>query len=102
MLLARLHNGGVSGQRLTDLFGVARSTLLRWGRALKSGDLDRIIVARGHWKELLRRIRVLYGGMKAKMVAEELKALSIKGDQAAAERIKRAKLGSCLNIQQVY
>jgi hypothetical protein len=42
MLLARLHNGGVSGQRLTDLFGVARSTLLRWGRALKSGDLDRI------------------------------------------------------------
>jgi len=42
MLLARLHNGGVSGQRLTDLFGVARSTLRRWGRALKSGDLDRI------------------------------------------------------------
>jgi len=42
MLLARLHNGGVSGQRLTDLFGVARSTLLRWGRALKSGDMNRI------------------------------------------------------------
>ena len=42
MLLARLHNGGVSGQRLTNLFGVARSTLRRWGQALKSGDLDRI------------------------------------------------------------
>lgn len=42
MLLARLHNAGVSGQRLTDRFGTARSTLLRWGRALKSGDLDRI------------------------------------------------------------
>jgi len=42
MLLARLHNGGVSGQRLTDRFGVARSTLRRWGRALKSGSLDRI------------------------------------------------------------
>ncbi|MDP7269276.1 MAG: hypothetical protein QF408_14015 [Pirellulales bacterium] len=42
MLLARLHNGGVSGQRLTDRFGVARSTLRRWGRALKSGNLDRI------------------------------------------------------------
>ena len=42
MLLARLHNGGVSGQRLTDLFGVARSTLRRWGRALKSGDMDRM------------------------------------------------------------
>jgi len=42
MLLARLHNAGVSGQRLTDRFGAARSTLRRWGRALKSGDLDRI------------------------------------------------------------
>jgi len=42
MLLARLHNGGVCGQRLTDIFGVARSTLRRWGYALKSGDLDRI------------------------------------------------------------
>lgn len=45
MLLARLHNSGVSGQRLTDRFGVARSTLRRWGRALKSGDLDRIQAA---------------------------------------------------------
>ena len=42
MLLARLHNGGVSGQRLTDRFGIARSTLRRWGRALKSGSLERI------------------------------------------------------------
>ncbi len=42
MLLARLHNAGVSGQRLTDRFGTARSTLRRWGRALKSGDMDRI------------------------------------------------------------
>lgn len=42
MLLARLHNAGVSGQRLTDRFGAARSTLRRWGRALKSGDMDRI------------------------------------------------------------
>ena len=42
MLLARLHNSGVSGQRLTDRFGAARSTLRRWGRALKSGDMDRI------------------------------------------------------------
>jgi len=42
MLLARLHNAGVSGQRLTDRFGVARSTLRRWGRALKSGSLERI------------------------------------------------------------
>ena len=33
MLLARLHNAGVAGQRLTDRFGVARTTLRRWGRA---------------------------------------------------------------------
>lgn len=42
MLLGRLHNAGVSAQRLTDRFGTARSTLRRWGRALKSGDMDRI------------------------------------------------------------
>ena len=29
MLLARLYNGGVTGQRLTNAFGVARSTLRR-------------------------------------------------------------------------
>lgn len=42
MLLARLFNSGVPGLRLTEIFGVARSTLLRWGRALKSGDMDRV------------------------------------------------------------
>jgi len=42
MLLARLHNSGVAAQRLTDRFGVARSTLRRWGRALKSGDMERL------------------------------------------------------------
>ncbi len=42
MLLARLHNGGVSWRRLAKRFGVARSTLRRWGQALKSGDMERI------------------------------------------------------------
>ena len=42
MLLARLYNAGVSGRRIKDTFGVARTTLRRWGRALKSGDLERI------------------------------------------------------------
>ncbi len=42
MLLARLYNGGVYGRTLTRTFGVARSTLRRWGRALKSGDMERI------------------------------------------------------------
>lgn len=45
MLLARLYNAGVSGRRLKETFGVARSTLRRWGRALKSGDMDRIRTA---------------------------------------------------------
>ena len=43
MLLARLYNGGVTGQRLTNAFGVARSTLRRWGEGLKSGNADRIL-----------------------------------------------------------
>ena len=42
MLLARLYNGGVSGRKLKKVFGVARSTLRRWGCALKSGDMERI------------------------------------------------------------
>lgn len=42
MLLARLYNAGTHGRRLTERFGVARSTLRRWGRALKSGDMERI------------------------------------------------------------
>lgn len=42
MLLARLSNAGVHGRTLTRTFGVARSTLRRWGRALKSGDMERI------------------------------------------------------------
>jgi len=42
MLLARLYNAGTHGRTLTERFGVARSTLRRWGRALKSGDMERI------------------------------------------------------------
>ncbi len=42
MLLARLYNAGVSGGKIKEAFGVACSTLRRWGRALKSGDLERI------------------------------------------------------------
>jgi hypothetical protein len=42
MLLARLHNSGVSSRRLKETFGIARSTLRRWGRAIKSGEMERI------------------------------------------------------------
>ena len=36
MLLARLYNSGVGGRRLKKTFGIARSTLRRWGRALRA------------------------------------------------------------------
>ena len=45
MLLARLYNSGVSSRRLKKTFGIARSTLRRWGRAIKSGDMERIRMA---------------------------------------------------------
>ena len=45
MLLARLYNAGVSGRKIKETFGVARSTLSRRGRALKSGDMERITKA---------------------------------------------------------
>jgi len=45
MLLARLYNAGVGGRKINETFGVARSTLRRRGRALKSGDMERITKA---------------------------------------------------------
>ncbi len=42
MLLARLYNAKMSGRKLVEKFGVARSTLQRWGAALKNGDMDEI------------------------------------------------------------
>ncbi len=45
MVAARLYNSGVSSRKLKETFGFARSTLLRWGRALKSGDMERVSIA---------------------------------------------------------
>lgn len=42
MLLARLYNAGVKVKELVKCFGVAHTTLRRWGLALKSGDMERI------------------------------------------------------------
>jgi hypothetical protein len=42
MLLARLYNAKVRVRTLVECFGVAHTTLRRWGLALLSGDLDRI------------------------------------------------------------
>ena len=42
MLLARLYNAKVQVQSLVKCFGVAHTTLRRWGLALLSGDMERI------------------------------------------------------------
>ena len=42
MLLARLYNAKVGVKKLVECFGVAHTTLRRWGLALLSGDMDRI------------------------------------------------------------
>ena len=45
MLLGRLHNMKLSGRELAKRFEVSRSTIARWGRALKSGDMKKMEVA---------------------------------------------------------
>jgi len=42
MLLARLYNAKVQVQSLVECFGIAHTTLRRWGLALLSGDMDAI------------------------------------------------------------
>ncbi len=42
MLLARLYNAKVQVQSLVKCFGIAHTTLRRWGLALLSGDMERI------------------------------------------------------------
>jgi hypothetical protein len=42
MLLARLYNSKVQVQSLVGCFGIAHTTLRRWGLALSSGDMERI------------------------------------------------------------
>jgi len=45
LLIARLYNAGVKAKSITEKFGIARTTMKRWGDALKSGDADRLIAA---------------------------------------------------------
>ncbi len=45
MLLGRLHNMKRSARELAEIFEVSRSTIARWGRALKSGDMQKMEVA---------------------------------------------------------
>lgn len=45
LLIARLYNAGVKAKSITEKFGIARTTMKRWGDALKSGDADRLVAA---------------------------------------------------------
>jgi len=60
LLLARLYNAGLKTSALTAAFGVARTTLKRWGDALKSGDPERrvrVLAGRHHPRKLTPEIR---------------------------------------------
>lgn len=43
LLAGRLYNAGLKIQSLSEVFGVDRKTLQRWGRALRSGDAEELI-----------------------------------------------------------
>ncbi len=42
LMLARLYNAGVNVSRLIEKFGYSRPTIQRWGKALKSGDAEKL------------------------------------------------------------
>jgi len=45
LLIARLYKASVKAKALTDTFGVARTTMKRWGDALASGDAKQLVRA---------------------------------------------------------
>jgi hypothetical protein len=59
LLLARLYNAKVKAKTLVETFGVAHTTLRRWGEALKGDDpelLVRILAGRHHPRKLTAEI----------------------------------------------
>ena len=99
MLLARLYNARVKVVSLVACFGVAHTTLRRWGLALLSGDMDRINRAFGG-QGAERKITVeidfyvrdrfhqLYGSCRNynKKIQEEIKKYFNK--EVSAERLR--------------
>lgn len=43
LLIARLYNCGIKAKSITDVFSVARTTMKRWGRAIRCSDPEQII-----------------------------------------------------------
>lgn len=59
MLIARLYNAGLKVKTLTETFKIERTTMKRWGDALKSDDpeaLIRIFAGLGHPRKLTKEI----------------------------------------------
>jgi transposase len=61
LLIARLYNAGIRASSIKKAFGIARSTMKRWAKALKSGD-----------PELL--VRALSGAGAPRKLTEEIRA----------------------------
>jgi hypothetical protein len=45
LLIARLFNARVNAKSINEQFGIARTTMNRWGNALKSGEPERLLAA---------------------------------------------------------
>ena len=45
LLIARLYNAGMHVKPITETFGIARTTMSRWGDALRSGDMELLMRA---------------------------------------------------------
>src|ERR1700682_1762187 len=61
MLAGRLYNAGLKVQSLTEVFQIDRKTMQRWGRALQSGDaqkLIRVLAGRSAGRKLTPAIEV--------------------------------------------
>ena len=99
MLLARLYNAGVKVVSLVICFGVAHTTLRRWGLALLSGDVDRInraFCGQGAERKVTPEIEFyirdrfheLYGSCRnySKKIQEEVKKYFKK--EVSAERLR--------------
>jgi transposase len=60
LMIARLYNSGIKAKELTKVFGIAYTTMKRWGDALKSGDPELLVNAlsgQGPPKKLTPEIR---------------------------------------------
>ena len=99
MLLARLYNAGMKVASLVICFGVAHTTLRRWGLSLRSGDMDQINRAfsgQGAERKITPeidsyvrdRFRELYGTCRAynKKIREEVKKYF--KTEVSAERLR--------------